>query len=190
MNEVVKDIDIIRQFLKKNYSIDIEYITKNLEHNMEVAAWKNKKLLLKKSGIIEHEFYIITHVFGHLVQFSENIGQHLVDVVESQSPPLSINEEIKFRDNYFQFEKQAFEIGLGLIQDSGIDPEKYIENIKKFMYVDFYFYWKYLITGEATNIDKVWNEFKSIHKCENIPSLSISTPPKTISLTDKLIIVV
>ncbi len=134
-------------FLNKKYSLSVQLIESSLNFTKEVAHWKNGRLIIdiRERGTMG-TLFIVCHVFGHLVQYTtKKEYAPLLAVVNSRPLPLNLDNE--FKERYFAYEKEAFQIGKGLMEqvipiDSELDKLYQI-----FMYADYEHFWQYLTTG-------------------------------------------
>lgn len=190
MTDTLLYLHKLKEFMLTQYGVRTKYICDKFNRNIEIAAWKEKTLLINNSKIPEYELLITSHVFGHLVQFSNESCPQIVDIINSQKPPINLKNETLMRESYFQFEKGAFEIGLGLIDLAGLDVSFYYPKLNAFMIVDFYFYWKYLISGIKTPLSKIWEEYLSMEIQYQPIDLKKRIPPNSIKLPSREIIVI
>lgn len=137
------DLQRLKQHLLQTYGIAVIAVKKHVAGDVEIASWRNQQLLIKgRANQPIFEFFLISHVFGHLVQYAFHPYDALLQVIESQQAPMQFPSG--FREAYFAYEKEAFDLGAGLMQQAGIDYARYARDYQAFMHADFELYWQYL----------------------------------------------
>ena len=188
-------LDQVQSFLLDKYTIDVRLLEENVVISQQVAAWRNNCLVIdvRSRGALG-SLCILCHVFGHLVQHATQKEQYvdLWAVLNSKEPPLVLNEE--FQSRYFLYEKEAYQIGKGLLEQvTVIKPD--LENAyQAFMLTDFEHYWRYLVTGKASSRGAFNRRFIELQKNfrtnppEYLPSINLPSVIGNLEGTDILVI--
>ena len=173
-------LDQVQGFLLDKYAINVQLIRENVLLNQQVAEWRNNCLIIdmRNRGALG-TLCILCHVFGHLVQYSVKKEQYvdLWAVVNSKDPPLILSEE--FQSRYFLYEKEAYQIGKGLLEQVTHIKADLENAYQAFMLTDFEYYWKYLVTGKASSQEAFSRRFYELQKNfrinppEILPSISL-----------------
>lgn len=178
------DISKITQFLKETYDVDV-VIKDTAEDGITIAELKQKQIVVNKDsrddlGIL----FVIAHLFGHMVQFTNyEKYRHLVETVEKPKP-LKLSDE--FKEEFYQYELEGYKIGKGLIEAVyGNDfAEEINEKYHIYLETDFVLFWQYLTTGnQLSNAEfnkRLEENFESMHGLIKNPLPAIELP-KTIS---------
>lgn len=186
-----KIVSQICSYLKGNYNIHVDLVDFKVSPEIEIASWNKSVLVInpKRRGCIATAF-LIAHVFGHIVQYQNDINyDHLLSVVNSKNYPLVLSNN--FKTDYFEYEKEAFQIGKGLFED--VLEFNFDMDIlyRSFMYADFDFFWKYITTGRKQEDNLFMTSWiKYISDYESIPHLSSIPPPRDLNFIIRKEIVV
>lgn len=170
-------LEATSKHLNQAYGINVLLVHHDIGIETEVAAWRNKKLVVdvQERGSAG-SLFILSHVFGHLVQYSLRDYSSLLNIVNHSIPPLNLSDI--FKENFFEYEKEAFQIGKGLMEqvfpvDAEMDHEYQV-----FMYADFAHYWDYLTSSVNTPFVDRWNETRRKLLGWQLPLLPSISPPK------------
>lgn len=170
----------VRLFLSEKYNLDVQLIEAPLSFAKEIAHWSNSRLIIdiRERGTMG-TLFIMCHVFGHLVQYATTKKySNLLAVVNSRPLPLDLDDDFKKR--YFVYEKEAFQIGKGLmVQVIDVDSE-FDKLYQIFMYADYEHFWQYLVTGHSSSREEFHKRFadtkREMYKKLKDPLLAIIPP--------------
>jgi len=104
----------------------------------------------------------MSHVFGHLIQFSSDVDYSKLLNWKEWVPPLNLSDN--YKKEYFEYEKEAFQIWKGLMMKVFEFDDELDKLYTSFMYTDYEHYWNYLITWKSlsiSNFNETW--FKIIN---------------------------
>lgn len=180
-------------FLREKYKIDVQFVDGSISVSHEVAEWRNNRMIvdIRERGTLG-SLFVICHVFGHLVQYSTTRKySDLLAIVDSRPLPLELDDEFKSR--YFPYEKEAFQIGKGLMEEVfEVDAE--LDRLYQiFIQADFDHYWNYLVTGKGSSREAFNRRFRKMQKkmllsiTAPLPSIK---PPDTLQGVSRLEIIV
>ena len=130
-------------YLQDKYKLKVVFITNYLSAKNELNWWSNNIIGLNidnKESL--GSLFMLSHIFWHLVQYSSwKDYSHLMKHLKWQKP-LNLNDS--FKEHYFLFEKEWFEIGKWLVDDLNIFDQNIIELLyDAFMYADYEHYWHF-----------------------------------------------
>lgn len=192
---IVQLLDQVQRFLLDRYTINVRLIRESVILNQQVAEWRNNRLVIdvRNRGVLG-SVCILCHVFGHLVQHSTKKEQYvdLWAVVNSKDPPLTLDEE--FQSRYFLYEKEAYQIGKGLLEQVTIIKPDLENAYQAFMLADFEHYWRYLVTGKASSRRAFNRQFCELQKNfrrnppEHLPSISLPNVIGNLGETEILVV--
>lgn len=183
----------VKFFLGEKYDFDVQLVETPLSFAKEVAYWSDSRLVIDihERGTMG-TLFIMCHVFGHLVQYATTKKySDLLAVVNNRPLPLDLDEDFKKR--YFVYEKEAFQIGKGLMEQV-IDVDSELDKLYQvFMHADYEHFWQYLVTGHSSSREEFHKRFAETKRemCKKIkdPLLGI-IPPDDLKLGDSIEIIV
>lgn len=180
-------------FLRDKYEIDVQLVDTPLNIARQVAQWSNSRLVIdvRERGTMG-TLFITCHVFGHLVQYTTTKKySDILAVVNSRPLPLDLDEEFKKR--YFIYEKEAFQIGKGLMEKV-FEVDKELDRLYQiFMYADYEHFWEYLTTGHGSSRDEFKHRFEGMKRSLNKElkeSLQSIDSPESLLLSGPIEIIV
>ncbi len=162
-------------FLREKYEINVQFVDGFIGVNREVAEWRNNRMIV---DIRERNtlaiLFIVCHVFGHLVQYSTTRKySDLLAIVNSRPLPLDLDDN--FKQRYFPYEEEAFQIGKGLMEQVFEVSTKLDRLYQVFMHADFEHYWNYLLTGKGSSRELFNRRFHQMQK-DMMRSITSSFP--------------
>lgn len=183
----------VKLLLNERYDLDIQLVEVPLSFSKEVAHWSNSRLVIdiRERGTMG-TLFIMCHVFGHLVQYATTKKySDLLAVVNSRPLPLDLDDDFKKR--YFLYEKEAFQIGKGLMEQV-IDVDGELDKLFQiFMYTDYEHFWQYLVTGHSSSREEFHTRFaetkREMYKKIKYPLPAI-IPPDELKLGGPIEIIV
>lgn len=104
----------------------------------------------------------------------------MLDIVNN--PHLHTDKfDAKFKKSYFFYEKEAFQLGKGLLKKICKFDTELEELYLTFMYADYEFFWRVISKNNILS-DSIFMEYWIDHLSmeEALPSLSSITPPETL----------
>lgn len=170
-------------FLREKYAIDVQFVDGFISVSREVAEWRNNRMIVdvRERGTLG-SLFVVCHVFGHLVQHSTTRKySDLLAIVDSRPLPLDLDNDFKSR--YFPYEKEAFQIGKGLMEEV-FEVDSELDRLYQiFIQTDFEHYWNYLVTGRGSSREAFNRRFRRMQKEMlqdiTVPLQSIK-PPETL----------
>jgi hypothetical protein len=139
-----KEIEnVISELKRKNIEVSL---LDEAEEGIEIGELKKGRMTVNtKARDCENLLFTLGHLFGHYVQFNNyEKYKHLIEKVE-ESKPIKVTQ--KFKDEFWEYEKEAFRIGKGLILSVTQMSEELERQFEIFMHADFEFFFKFLETG-------------------------------------------
>ena len=128
--------------------------------------------------------FIMCHVFGHLVQYATTKKySDILAVVNSRPLPLKLDDDFKKR--YFIYEKEAFQIGKGLMSKVFVVDKELDKLYQIFMYADYEHFWEYLTTGRSLSREEFNCRFEDMKRSMK---KEIKDPLPSIDPPDKLLL--
>ena len=143
----------LTNLLEREYDIGIEIGASSPDKVKVGLAHQNTISINSCSrGILEQAF-VISHLFGHMVQYLDFEKYKTLVEQTSFKPPLSLSAG--FKASFREYEAEAFSYGFFALSSiaSGIDSNLYHKYLAYFN-LDFDRYWIYLTTGEVTTNDQ------------------------------------
>ena len=141
-------------FLKTRYGIEI-VLTESIEDNVEIAELVNKKIIVNTTARdSEAILFVIAHLFGHMVQFTNYEKYRLLVETVERPKPLALSNE--FKQAFYKYEVEAYKIGKGLLESiiSDSDMNLLDEHYQIYLETDFNVFWEYLTTGDQASISE------------------------------------
>lgn len=86
--------------------------------------------------------FMLAHLFGHYCQF-QNYPKYQY-LIESVNKPRPAELSLEFKRAFFEYEREAFGIGLSLMREGFSVDEKLYEAYSVFMRIDFDQFWGYV----------------------------------------------
>lgn len=144
----------------KNKNIEVHFI-QSVKDDIEIGELKNGRITLNTDSRDDLSLvFTIAHLFGHYIQFRNySKYKHLVETVE-QTVPLQLSEN--FKQDFFNYEKEAYGIGKSLMNDSFPVTEDIDQKYQSFMITDFEHFWHYITTGHRAGL-KEFNKLLNIN---------------------------
>jgi hypothetical protein len=141
-----KEIEKVIEELKRR-GIEVTLLD-DAEEGIEIGELKNGRITINtRARDAENLLFTLGHLFGHYVQFNNyDKYKHLIERVDEPKPLKNITQ--KFRDEFWEYEKEAFRIGKGLIMCVTEMPEELERKFEIFMNADYEFFFKFLETGK------------------------------------------
>jgi hypothetical protein len=138
-----------------NKNIQTELLP-DAKEGIEIGELKNNKIVLNTKSRDELSLvFTIAHLYGHYTQFQDyEKYKHLVEEVEKPVPLKLTNE---FKSAFWEYEKEAFSIGKGLMQEVTMFDDELENKYQTFMETDFEHFWDYLMSGRNEDV-KSFNE--------------------------------
>ncbi|MCH8518910.1 hypothetical protein LAT59_04075 [Candidatus Gracilibacteria bacterium] len=155
-------LELMVKLLGEKYGIEVELVNESVTIQDEIAQWKNNRLKVdvRKRGTIGSMF-LLSHVFGHLIQFSSNADyESILSVVRGRTPPMNLSSE--FKSQYFDFENEAFQFGRTIMEEAFDMDESLGVLYSSFAYADYEHYWRHLVRAKGSTkneFDDVWKNF-------------------------------
>ena len=150
-NEINKVIEAL-----KKRGIEVTLLDDAVD-GIEIGELKNGRITINtraRNG--ENLLFTLGHLFGHFVQFKDyNKYKHLIERVEEPKPLKNIDQ--KFRDEFWEYEKEAFRIGKGLIKSVIEMPEELERKYEIFMHTDYEYFFRFLETGNNITPEELSN---------------------------------
>lgn len=132
--------------------IDVHFVNSDKD-GIEIGELKNGRITLNTNSRDELSLvFTIAHLFGHYCQFKNyDRYKHLIEAVEKPAP---IKVAEGFKDKFWAYEKEAFEIGKSLMLEA-FPVETDLDNrYQTFMRTDFEHFWDYITTGENEGVSE------------------------------------
>jgi hypothetical protein len=158
--QIVEDLEFseIARFLKSNYGLDV-LITSDSDAglNSEIAALQGGILTVNaKARTNNCRIFLVSHVFGHIVQYcSSNRYLNLITSISDSAPPITLSPALRIL--YNEYEVEAFSIGLGLLKSVYKLTEDEEIQFQAFMKTDIHHYMTFLTSGRASS-EREFNE--------------------------------
>jgi hypothetical protein len=179
--------------LDTKYWIKVELTKNPVTVKEEIAQWKNQtvKVDVRKRGTL-WSLFLLSHVFGHLVQFSSDIDYNtLLSHIKNKTPPINLSDD--FKKEYFSFENEAFQLWRTVMEESfDMDTEFWIL-YSTFAYTDYEHYWKYLTKAKGSTKNEfhvVWKNFINWGLGDTIISVPLPNSVQLAKNCDESIIVI
>ncbi len=181
----------LMEFLERKYHLSVVPLESGISMLEQVAEMKYNRLVINTSSRgLEGTIFVVAHVFGHLVQYAtKNYGALLAQV--SGTPPLNLSEE--FKQEYFAYEIEAYEIGRGLIEQALLITDDMDKRYQAFKLADLDHFWHYLVTGVSgsrNDFDVLYQEKVALHYATLQSPMKMIFPPESISLLPGVEIIV
>jgi hypothetical protein len=137
------------------------------EEGIEIGELKNGRITINtKTREDESLLFTLGHLFGHYVQFRDyEKYKHLNEKVE-EPKPMHLTQ--LFEDEFWEYEKEAFQIGKGLIMEVTEMPEELERKYEIFMHTDFEFFFDFLKTGINTDPQIFNSELKKRYNSDQV----------------------
>lgn len=134
----------------KGKGIEVHFINTDIE-GIEIGELKNGTIILNTNSRDELSLvFTIAHLFGHYCQFRNyERYRHLVEAVEK---PVPIKLDNDFKENFWQYEKEAFGIGKALMMEAFLVSKELDNRYQTFMLTDFEHFWDYITTAKNEGI--------------------------------------
>jgi hypothetical protein len=141
-------LDRVTHYLKNEYGVEIKKENAGSENYVNIADFSGKTIRVNTSVRGDEELiFIIAHLFGHMVQFS-NYPHYKELVEETERPkPLQLSEE--FKAAFYAYEREGYAIGKALLEQA-LGPtktEQLDERYQLYLETDFTAFWSYITTG-------------------------------------------
>ncbi len=161
-----KQINKVIEALKKR-GIEVTLLD-DAEEGIEIGELKNGRITINtKARDGENLLFTLGHLFGHYVQFNNyDKYKHLIERVDEPKPLKNIDQ--KFRDEFWEYEKEAFRIGKGLIMSVTEIPEELERKFEIFMHADYEFFFRFLETGNNITPEGLNNVLNERYADKNI----------------------
>jgi hypothetical protein len=141
----------IAAYLHDRYSVEVELSDSGAGRYVDMGSFSGKRILINAEARDELGLvFILAHLFGHMVQFSNyEKYRHLVEAVEKPKP---LKLSLGFKKAFRGYEGEAAEIGKGLLEKVFGKNSGYVKSIdgrfQTYMDTDFRIYWhQYLMAG-------------------------------------------
>jgi hypothetical protein len=148
-------VEHVAMFLFEKYAVEVVIADFKEKEGVEIGALTDKRILInKKSRDDVGVLFVIAHLFGHMVQFSNyEKYRHLVEEVEKPKP-LSLSES--FWLEFYEYECEAYRIGETLFLEAlgPITADLLDERFQIYRDTDFVMFKKFLKTGRQISIDE------------------------------------
>lgn len=139
------------------------YLSRSAQEGIDIAQLQNKKISINTGARDTlSTVFTIAHLYGHLVQYTNyNKYAHLIEAV-SKDKPLRLDEE--FKKQFYQYEREAFRIGKGLMLQASNMTKEIDSKYFIFMNTDFNHFWSYITTGKKGDIETFNQMLKENYK--------------------------
>ncbi|MFL6846327.1 MAG: hypothetical protein ACJ8ER_15780 [Allosphingosinicella sp.] len=152
----------IATYLQTKYGLYVDITEDDVGLAGEVAALQNGVLLVNvRMRTNNCRVFIVSHVFGHIVQYCES-GRYvdLISNISAATPPITLSPALRALQE--EYETEAFAIGLGLLKSVYDLTEDEEIQFQAFMRTDIDHYLTYLTSGQARS-DCEYQELYSIN---------------------------
>lgn len=177
-------------FLKDRYGIEVIIDDFPEEEGVEIGALSHKKILINRKSRGEMEvLFVMAHLFGHMVQFTNyEKYRYLVETTE-QPKPLVLSDD--FKQAFFDYEVEGYLIGKALLEEvlGKEEAAALDEKFQVYLHTDFDTFWDYLVTGNQITIadfnallSKNYEQWRGTYTepLESIPLPSVVDPKKDV----------
>ena len=136
----------------KKQGVDVHFVESDNE-GIEIGELKNGRITLNtRSRDKLSMVFTIAHLYGHYNQFRNySKYKHLIETVEKHVP-IQLGHE--FKQEFWEYEKEAFGIGKTLMNESFSVTEEIDQKYQTFMVTDFEHFWNYITTGTGESISE------------------------------------
>jgi hypothetical protein len=148
-------IEKATKFLKDRYDIDVIIRDFSEDEGVDIGAIRHKKILIDRRsrgelGIL----FVMAHLFGHMVQFTDyEKYRHIVETEEKNEKPIKLSDE--FKKEFFDYEVEGYRIGKSFMKEvlGESEVEAVDEKYQIYLNTDFELFWNYLTKAEHTSIE-------------------------------------
>jgi len=178
MNDI-KVLNSLVDFLE-NYGLKVDFISTD-DEKVAIAELSQHTILVNTlSRDTIGMIFTIAHLFGHYIQFA-NYDKYKVLIQQVKKEPKPIELPTNFKEDFYNYELEAFEIGKCLLQNITNFDEETERKYQIFFETDFDLFFDYLTKGiqqtpDAFNVE-LKKRFKSDRK-KRVP-LNAKEFPKT-----------